>query len=178
MHFFGVVSRIHTQHDHGNIAPICPSSIGIEQAKIDDALQPIILSRFVALGRHVLNCIEHQKLHLFPRNYPTDTTYNLAYSSERINSSVIFLDGATMDVRILVGTNIGRLRRERGLSQEQFCELAGVTQSYLSQIENGHVNLGLLGLNDIAAAFGIHPRRLLDELIDPSEFDDHANNDR
>ena len=83
-----------------------------------------------------------------------------------------------MDVRILVGTNIGRLRRERGLSQEQFCELAGVTQSYLSQIENGHVNLGLLGLNDIAAAFGIHPRRLLDELVDPSEFDDHANNDR
>jgi len=62
-----------------------------------------------------------------------------------------------MDVRKLVGLNLVRLRTEKALKQEPFAEIAGFTQSYLSQIENGHVNLTLLRLNDLAQSFGVSP---------------------
>jgi transcriptional regulator with XRE-family HTH domain len=66
-----------------------------------------------------------------------------------------------MDIRKLVGGNVARLRQEQGLKQEPFSEAAGITQSYLSQIENGRVNLTLLGLNDIAQALSVTPAELL-----------------
>ena len=69
-----------------------------------------------------------------------------------------------MDIRALVGRNVARLRRERALRQEPFGETSGFSQSYLSQIENGRVNLTLLRLNDLAEAFDVHPRELLDDL--------------
>ena len=71
-----------------------------------------------------------------------------------------------MDIRALVGCNVARLRRERALKQEALSELSGFTQSYLSQIENGRINLTLLNLHDLAQAFGVHPRELLNEVAD------------
>jgi transcriptional regulator with XRE-family HTH domain len=68
-----------------------------------------------------------------------------------------------MDIRKLVGGNVARLRKERELKQEPFSEAAGITQSYLSQIENGHVNLTLLGINDLAAALGVPAAELFRE---------------
>ncbi len=68
-----------------------------------------------------------------------------------------------MDIRALVGKNVARLRRERALKQEPLSEVSGFTQSYLSQIENGRVNLTLLRLHDLAEAFGIRPGELLNE---------------
>ena len=68
-----------------------------------------------------------------------------------------------MDIRALVGRNVARLRRARALKQEPLSEASGFSQSYLSQIENGRVNLTLLRLNDLAEAFGIHPKELLNE---------------
>lgn len=65
-----------------------------------------------------------------------------------------------MDIRKLVGVNVVRLRKERGLTQEAFSDIAGITQSYLSQIENGHVNLTLLGVNDIVQALAVQPDAL------------------
>ena len=65
-----------------------------------------------------------------------------------------------MDIRILLGANVARLRKEKNLKQEEFCVIAGITQSYLSQIENGHVNLTLLGVHDLAQAFEVSPDAL------------------
>jgi transcriptional regulator with XRE-family HTH domain len=65
-----------------------------------------------------------------------------------------------MDIRRLVGANVARLRRQRGLKQEPFSVAAGITQSYLSQIENGHVNLTLLGLHELAEALAVTPADL------------------
>lgn len=69
-----------------------------------------------------------------------------------------------MDVRKLVGGNVARLRKAKGLKQEPFSVAAGVTQSYLSQIENGHVNLTLLGLNELAQALSVQPAELFQQL--------------
>ena len=66
-----------------------------------------------------------------------------------------------MDIRKLVGGNVARLRREQGFKQEPFSEAAGITQSYLSQIESGRVNLTLLRLNEIAQALSVPPAELL-----------------
>ena len=68
-----------------------------------------------------------------------------------------------MDIRALVGKNVARLRRERAMKQEPLSEVSGFTQSYLSQIENGRVNLTLPRLHDIAEAFGVHPGELFNE---------------
>lgn len=68
-----------------------------------------------------------------------------------------------MDIRKLVGGNVARLRKQRGMKQEAFIETAGISQSYLSQIENGHVNLTLLGLHDLAQALGVPPAELFRE---------------
>jgi len=62
-----------------------------------------------------------------------------------------------VDIRRLVGLNVARLRKERELKQEPLAEVAGFTQSYLSQIENGRVNLTLLRLNDLAECFQVSP---------------------
>jgi len=62
-----------------------------------------------------------------------------------------------MDIRKLFGGNVARLRKERGYTQERFCEIAGITQSYLSRIENGRVNLSLLGIHDLAQALDVTP---------------------
>lgn len=37
-----------------------------------------------------------------------------------------------------LGANIRELRQEKGIDQEDFAERIGVTQPYLSQIENAH----------------------------------------
>lgn len=71
-----------------------------------------------------------------------------------------------MDIRAVVGRNVARLRKKGALKQEPLSEVAGFTQSYLSQIENGRVNLTLLRLNDLAQAFGVHPCDLLDDRHD------------
>jgi len=65
-----------------------------------------------------------------------------------------------MDIRKLVGGNVARLRKGKGLKQEPFSDAAGITQSYLSQIENGHVNLTLLGLHELAQALQVEPAEL------------------
>ena len=43
------------------------------------------------------------------------------------------------------------------MKQEPLAEVAGFTQSYLSQIENGRVNLTIVRLSDLAQCFGVSP---------------------
>ena len=42
-----------------------------------------------------------------------------------------------MDVRERVGLNLQKLRRERGLSQEELADRANIHQTYLSGVERG-----------------------------------------
>ena len=67
-----------------------------------------------------------------------------------------------MDIRALVGRNVARLRQERAMTQEALSDASGITQSYLSQIENGHINLTLLHMHDVAYSLGIDPQMLFD----------------
>lgn len=60
-----------------------------------------------------------------------------------------------MDIRALVGRNFARIRREKGLTQEQLEELSGFSQQYLSGLESGRRNPTIVSLLEIAQALGV-----------------------
>lgn len=60
-----------------------------------------------------------------------------------------------MDMRKLVGRNFARLRREKGLTQEQIEERSGFSQQYLSGLERGHRNPTVVTLYELADALGV-----------------------
>jgi transcriptional regulator with XRE-family HTH domain len=60
-----------------------------------------------------------------------------------------------MNVRELVGLNIQRLRRERGISQEDLAFRAPSSRAYLSGVESGRRNASLLLLENIARALDV-----------------------
>jgi transcriptional regulator with XRE-family HTH domain len=66
-----------------------------------------------------------------------------------------------MDMRVLVGENVRRTRKLRGLTQEQFAERSGFSQQYLSSLENGRRNPSVITLYEIAVALGVQPGDLL-----------------
>ena len=60
-----------------------------------------------------------------------------------------------MKICSILGTNIRKLRADRGLSQEELAHRAGIDRSYLSEVENGHKSIGVMVLDDIAAALEV-----------------------
>ena len=60
-----------------------------------------------------------------------------------------------MDMRKLVGRNFARLRRERGLTQEEMEERSGFSQQYLSDLERGKRNPTVITLYELAQALGV-----------------------
>lgn len=60
-----------------------------------------------------------------------------------------------MDMRRLVGENFARIRREKGLTQEEVEALSGFSQQYLSSLENGRRNPTIITLYELAQALGV-----------------------
>lgn len=50
----------------------------------------------------------------------------------------------------VIGQNIAKLRKKRGLTQEDLCGLAEIDRSYLSELENGKMNATIRSLMTIA----------------------------
>jgi transcriptional regulator with XRE-family HTH domain len=66
-----------------------------------------------------------------------------------------------MDMRRLVGRNVRRIRQERGLTQEQFAELSGFSQQYISDLERGRRNPTIVSLYELAQALSVTPVDLI-----------------
>jgi transcriptional regulator with XRE-family HTH domain len=66
-----------------------------------------------------------------------------------------------MDMRVLVGHNLRRIRLGKGLTQERFAELSGFSQQYLSGLEQGKRNPTIITLHEIAVALGVSHMDLL-----------------
>ncbi|MXP41238.1 helix-turn-helix domain-containing protein [Altererythrobacter soli] len=60
-----------------------------------------------------------------------------------------------MDMRKLVGRNVARLRREKGLTQEEVAERSGFSQQYLSSLERGRRNPTVITLFELAQALEV-----------------------
>ncbi|WP_282478159.1 helix-turn-helix transcriptional regulator [Vibrio sp. ABG19] len=61
----------------------------------------------------------------------------------------------------LFGSNVARLRKARGLSQEKLAELTELDRTYISSIERGKRNVSLINICRIADALGCPPENLL-----------------
>lgn len=66
-------------------------------------------------------------------------------------------------MQIVVGRNIRRLRRERGLSQEDLADEIGVHRTYMGGVERGERNLTLRSLERLADRLGVSPLSLLED---------------
>jgi len=67
-----------------------------------------------------------------------------------------------MDMRKLVGRNFARLRREKGLTQEQVEERSGFSQQYLSDLERGRRNPTIITLYELAQALDVSHMALIE----------------
>ena len=66
-----------------------------------------------------------------------------------------------MDMRKLVGRNAARIRKERGLTQEQLAERSGLSQQYLSGLERGRRNPTIVTIHELAVALEVSHLELL-----------------
>ena len=68
------------------------------------------------------------------------------------------------DEFIAIGWKIGSIRRQKGMTQEQLAEMAGISMGFLSQIEapNMAVGMTLTTLLSIAEALQVPPAKLLE----------------
>jgi len=68
----------------------------------------------------------------------------------------------TMDVRDRLASNLRRLRREKGLSQEDFADEAGLHRTYISDIERGRRCPSIVIVDKLAQALSVSIGTLLD----------------
>ena len=66
-----------------------------------------------------------------------------------------------MDMRILVGRNVKRFRQRKGLTQEQFAEVSGFSQQYISSLERGRRNPTVVTVYELATALGVNHMELV-----------------
>jgi transcriptional regulator with XRE-family HTH domain len=65
-----------------------------------------------------------------------------------------------MDWAAVVGENVRRLRKARGLTQEQLAHEADMAMRYVAGVERGEENPSLVYLVKIAEALGTEPAKL------------------
>ena len=65
---------------------------------------------------------------------------------------------------VAFGERVRQIRKEKGLSQEAFADLAGIDRSYMGHIERGDQNITLTKILQIAKALEISIRQLFDEV--------------
>jgi transcriptional regulator with XRE-family HTH domain len=65
------------------------------------------------------------------------------------------------DLQRVLGANLRRLRRARGLSQEAFADVLGMHRTYVGGLERGERNVSLRALERYAEGLGVEPTELL-----------------
>jgi len=70
-----------------------------------------------------------------------------------------------MDMRKLVGRNVRRIRQGKGLTQEEFAEISGFNQQYLSGLEQGQRNPTVITIYELAVALGVNHLDLLRPMV-------------
>jgi len=61
------------------------------------------------------------------------------------------------DLKVLVGKRLRQMRKEKGLTQSNLAERAGMVDTYLAGVERGERNISLESLEKIVKALGAEP---------------------
>ena len=67
-----------------------------------------------------------------------------------------------VDIRQRLGRNVRRLREEKGWSQEDYADRAGIHRTYVSDIERGKRNPSVTVVEKLSMPFEVPSGRLLD----------------
>ncbi len=67
-----------------------------------------------------------------------------------------------MDIRQRLGNNVRRLRTEKGWSQEDYADRAGIHRTYVSDIERGARNPTVTIVEKLARPLGVKSGNLLE----------------
>ena len=67
-----------------------------------------------------------------------------------------------MDIRKRLGSNLKRLRNEKGWSQEEFADRAGIHRTYVSDIERAARNPTITIVEKLAKPLKVTPSALLE----------------
>jgi transcriptional regulator with XRE-family HTH domain len=66
-----------------------------------------------------------------------------------------------IDIRVTFGQHLRKLRLEKGWTQEDLADKAGMHFTYIGQIERGLRNPSLINLHKLAKALGVDGGQLL-----------------
>jgi transcriptional regulator with XRE-family HTH domain len=66
-----------------------------------------------------------------------------------------------MDMRRLVGRNVLRIRKSKGITQERLAEISGFSQQYISGLEKGQRNPTVVTVYELSLALGVNYIELL-----------------
>ena len=66
-----------------------------------------------------------------------------------------------MDMRRLVGRNVLRIRKSKGITQERLAETSGFSQQYISGLEKGQRNPTVVTVYELSVALGVNFIELL-----------------
>jgi transcriptional regulator with XRE-family HTH domain len=66
-----------------------------------------------------------------------------------------------MDLKEVMAINMGRLRYDKKLTQEELAERSGLSMRYVGSIERGAVSASVSVLGKIAKALGVDPCDLI-----------------
>lgn len=72
-----------------------------------------------------------------------------------------------MDMRGVVGENIRRIRKEKGLSQEDLALKSGIDRSYVGALERGVYSATVTMVGKLAMVLGVEPSALLERQAKP-----------
>lgn len=127
------------------------------------------MTKMLQLFLPIMNFIECQSSTNTVAYYKlTYQNYNANYSM--LNRVVYFIIFATSKIFIAMqkstilevfGQNVRRLRVERGLSQEQLADKAGLHRTYIGMIERAEKNITLCNMEKVALSLGVSIRDLL-----------------
>ena len=68
---------------------------------------------------------------------------------------------AKSDIRARLGTRLRRLRERRNWGQDDLSAASGISREYISRLENGRQDPGLLVLESLAGALGMTVAQLM-----------------
>ncbi|MDA5109484.1 helix-turn-helix transcriptional regulator [Brevibacillus thermoruber] len=64
----------------------------------------------------------------------------------------------------IVGNQIRKIRKLKGMTQERLAERSGLSFSYISDVERGTRNISLESLGKIISALGVKPAQLFEDI--------------
>jgi transcriptional regulator with XRE-family HTH domain len=65
------------------------------------------------------------------------------------------------DPRLSFGLAIRKFRKQKGMSQEELADFAGIHRTYIGDVERGTRNIALVNMTKIATALGVPLSQLI-----------------